>query len=166
MSVETMIEAKGWAECGLPGIADRAALAVLGYLKLDGPFEIALLGCDDERIAALNAEFRTRPRPTNVLSWPSEDRAAARDGDRPPAPDGSDPELGDIAIAFETCAREAVAAGVPLAQHATHLVVHAVLHLLGYDHERPGDAELMEGTEVEILAQLGYPDPYTVASDA
>jgi len=69
-------------------------------------------------------------------------------------------ELGDIAIAWETCDREAAEAGKPMADHVTHLVIHAVLHLLGYDHERDGDASLMEGTEIAILAGLGLANPY------
>ncbi len=96
-----------------------------------------------------------------MLSWPSEERGPANPGARPalPAP-GMDPELGDIAIAFDTCAREARAAGKPLTDHATHLIVHGTLHLLGFDHIDDADAALMEATEVEILTRLGVPDPY------
>jgi probable rRNA maturation factor len=68
--------------------------------------------------------------------------------------------LGDIAIAYDTCAREAADGGKPLADHVTHLIVHAVLHLLGYDHENDPDALLMEGIETEILGKMGLPDPY------
>jgi probable rRNA maturation factor len=68
--------------------------------------------------------------------------------------------LGDVAIAYETCAREAGAAAKPLEHHALHLLVHGTLHLLGFDHEREGDAELMEGLESEILRGLGVADPY------
>jgi len=121
-------------------------------------YEIAVLGCDDARIAALNGDFRAKPQATNVLSWPSADRAAGAPGGRPalPAPG----ELGDIAIAFETCTREAAAQGKPFAAHVSHLLVHATLHLLGYDHITAQDAALMEGLEVEILATLGVPNPY------
>jgi probable rRNA maturation factor len=75
---------------------------------------------------------------------------------------GVDPELGDIAIAYETCLREADAAGRAMADHTTHLLVHGTLHLLGYDHERGGDATLMEQIEVEILGKLGIADPYRI----
>ena len=86
--------------------------------------------------------------------------AAGEDGDKPNLPEGPDPELGDIAIAFDTCARESEAAGKPMRDHVTHLLVHGVLHLLGYDHIRDKDAALMEGLEVEILGKLGLSNPY------
>ncbi len=159
MPIETILEDPRWGAAGLAGIAGRAAAATLGRLGLDADaHEIAVLGCDDARIAALNTEFRGRPQPTNVLSWPSEDRAADRPGGRPPPPGPG--ELGDIAIAYETCTREAAEAGRPLGDHVCHLVVHGLLHLLGYDHIRDEDAALMEALEVEILATLGVPDPY------
>ncbi len=161
MSVEVIIEEGRWAEAGLEPLAQAAWVATLGHLGMepDG-WEASLLACDDARIAALNADFRGKPQPTNVLSWPSEERGAEAEGAAPAAPDPADPELGDIAIAYDTCAREAEAAGVPFPAHVTHLVIHGVLHLLGYDHIRDGDATLMEGLEVEILGKLGLPDPY------
>ncbi len=79
----------------------------------------------------------------------------------PVLPQGADdPELGDIALAWETCAAEADQAGKPMADHVTHLIVHGTLHLLGFDHERDADAVLMEGIEVEVLGKLGLSDPY------
>ena len=99
-----------------------------------------------------------------MLSWPSEERAAEYAGEvpeppQPGAPD--DPEnLGDIAIAWETCAAEASAADKPMEDHVTHLVVHGLLHLLGYDHIDDIDATLMETTEARILETLGVSDPY------
>lgn len=142
---------------GLPVLAEAAAGAVVAHLEL-GEVELALLACDDGRIAVLNADFRDKPTPTNVLSWPSEDRAAETPGGAPLAPE--DPELGDIAIAFDTCEREAAQAGKPMADHVTHLVVHGMLHLLGYDHIDDADAALMEGLETEILGKMGLSDPY------
>lgn len=160
MPVECIIDDPRWK--ALSGLAEKAHQATLQHLGLDpAQFEVSVLGCDDARIAALNADFRGKPRPTNVLSWPSAERAAAHDGQGPAAPDAdADPALGDIAIAYDTCAAEAAAAGKPLADHALHLLVHGILHLLGYDHERPADAALMEGLEVEILGNLGLADPY------
>ena len=157
MIVETIIEDERWAEAGLEPLAERACAAALDHLGIDGA-EISLLACDDTRIAALNADFRGKPVPTNVLSWPSEERGAEVPGGEPLPPE--DLELGDIAIAFETCAREAVAADKPFADHVTHLLVHGTLHLLGYDHIEDKDAGLMEALEVEILGKLGIADPY------
>lgn len=162
MPTDVVIEDARWSAVGLEALAGRAAAAALDLLDLDPTrWEISVLGCDDARIGALNAQFRGRPQPTNVLSWPSEDRAAEIPGARPEPPDpGAGPELGDIAIAWETCAREAAELDRPFADHVTHLIVHAVLHLLGYDHIRGQDATLMEATEVVILGKLGVGDPY------
>lgn len=146
---------------GLDQRADTAVLATLRHLGLaEGDWEISLLGCDDARIAVLNGDFRDKPQATNVLSWPSDERAAETDGAPPVPPEGPDPELGDIAIAYDTCAREAAEQGKPMTDHVTHLLVHGCLHLLGYDHIRPADAALMERIEMEVLASLGIPNPY------
>lgn len=158
VTVDVVVEAPGWSALDIEALAARAARAALGHLGVTEA-ELAVLACDDARIAALNAGFRGRAGPTNVLSWPAQERGAAREGARPPPPGG--PELGDIAIAWETCAAEAAEAGLPLADHAAHLIVHAVLHLLGYDHDRDGDAALMERLEGEILGKMGLPDPYS-----
>ena len=161
MPVDPIIEHPGWAALDLGALATRAADATFDRLGLEpSVWEIALLAADDARLEALNADFRGKPQPTNVLSWPSEERGAQSPGDMPLPPDPADPELGDIALAFETCASEAQAAGKPLADHVTHLVVHGILHLLGYDHVRDADATLMEGLEIEILGKLGLSDPY------
>ena len=171
MLTDVVIEDMRWQVAGLARLAERAARAALAELgHAPDAYEISVLGCDDDRIASLNAEFREKPAATNVLSWPAQDIAPATGGAHPPAPVPSPPvpgpfagdvqELGDIAIAYDTCAREAGAAGKPLADHVTHLVVHAVLHLLGYDHIRDTDATLMEAVEVRILGKLGLPDPY------
>ena len=163
--MDTVVEDDRWESLGLAALAEGAARAALGRLGLPpGGFEIVLLGADDARIAALNADFRGKPVPTNVLSWPAAERGAAAEGGmpEPPLPGEQAPEpLGDVALAWETCAAEAEAAGRPMADHVAHLVVHGVLHLLGYDHVRDGDAALMERTEAEILATLGVADPYS-----
>lgn len=163
--VETVIEDARWEAFGLCALAERAGRAVLAGLDLHGEgFSISLMGCDDARIAELNADFRGKPVPTNVLSWPSEERGAEFVGETPDLPEpgpGDEPEpLGDIAIAWDTCAREAEEQGKPMADHVTHLLVHGVLHLLGYDHVEDEDAALMEALEVRILATLGVSDPY------
>jgi probable rRNA maturation factor len=163
--VDCVVEDERWTVFGLDPVALRAVQATLAELGLpEQGFTLAVMACDDARIATLNADFRGKPTPTNVLSWPAEELAAEDDGDLPDRPepgDADDPEsLGDIAIAYDTCAREAAEADKTLHEHVTHLIVHGVLHCLGYDHIRDGDAALMEGTEVRILASLGISDPY------
>lgn len=170
MSVDLIIEEARWEALDLAALAEAAVAATLRHLgHAPDDFELALLACDDARIATLNAEFRGKARPTNVLSWPAQDLAAAQAGGAPatpPAPDAFGPaELGDMALAYETCAAEADAAGKPLADHVTHLVVHGTLHLLGYDHVRDADATFMERLEVEILGTLGLSNPYEEQSE-
>ncbi|WP_323779791.1 rRNA maturation RNase YbeY [Thalassovita sp.] len=172
MLTDTILEDDRWQEAGLDRLAEAAARATLVHLGLDPDrYEVAVLGCNDVRIAELNADFREKSTATNVLSWPSDERGPETDGDTPLLPDngaqgpeeGLAEELGDIAISYETCLREAKEAGKPLDRHITHLIVHAVLHLLGYDHIRDKDATLMEGLEIEILGKMGHPDPYREA---
>lgn len=163
--VDCIIEDDRWEALGLAALSDRAVRAALGHLGLpDQGFTLCLMGCDDVRIAALNADFRGKAKATNVLSWPSDDRAPEVPGTEPvpplPGPSDMPEELGDIAISYETCMAEAEAAGKPPRDHVTHLVVHGFLHLLGYDHENDADAAIMEGHEVSILASLGVDDPY------
>ena len=163
--VDLVIEDDRWNAAALEELAQNAANATLRSLDLPTTgFEIALLACDDTRIAALNGQFRGKPLATNVLSWPSWDLAAEQDGAPPERPEQGDPNdaesLGDIAIAYETCAREAQEQGKAFGDHVTHLVVHSTLHLLGYDHIRDKDAALMEEIEIRILALLGVADPY------
>ncbi|MFD3191203.1 rRNA maturation RNase YbeY [Sedimentitalea sp. HM32M-2] len=164
MCVDTRLEDPRWQGCDLAGLAESAADAALRHLGLQPDLcEISLLGCDDAAIADLNRDHRGQAGPTNVLSWPAVDLAAEASGAVPslPQPDFTgEIALGDIALAYDTCAREAAAAGKPMADHVTHLVVHGVLHLLGYDHIRDPDATLMQRLEVEILGRLGLDDPY------
>ena len=148
--IEVILEDERWEAVGLEalcGPAEREALAVTGR----GPegFEIALMGCDDARIAVLNKNFRGKETATNVLSWPA--------SDTPPKDAGA---LGDIAIAYETCVREATEKGVSVQEHVTHLVIHGILHLLGYDHISDDEADEMEGLEIKALAKLGLSNPY------
>lgn len=163
--VDVMIEESRWQAADLAGLSERAAQATLAHLQMDAAgYEISLMGCDDVRITALNGDFREKPRATNVLSWPSQERAAQTPGLRPELPDpGGDgwaKELGDIAISYDTCVREAKASGREMSDHVTHLIVHGVLHLLGFDHINDEDAALMQKLEVQILGKLGLLDPY------
>ncbi|MEO0917148.1 MAG: rRNA maturation RNase YbeY [Pseudomonadota bacterium] len=160
MAVDVVIEDPRWADAGLPALAAQAVAATLGHIGLEpDAWEVTVLGCDDARIIELNSAFRGKARPTNVLSWPSAERAASRAGAVPPLPSG-DPELGDVALAYETCQREAAEQQKLPDQHNLHLLVHGVLHLLGYDHEEDSDGDLMESQEIAILAALGVPNPY------
>jgi len=165
--VDTIVEDERWEELNLEALSKAAATATLKHLTYDPQqFEICVMGCNDARIADLNSEFREKPAATNVLSWPSEERVADQPGGTP-APPGKDlagmpVELGDIAISYETCLSEAHAAAKSPKEHVTHLIVHGVLHLLGYDHICEEDAALMEGLEKEILAELGIADPYNI----
>ena len=110
----------------------------------------------DEEIQALNREWRMKDAPTNVLSFPMMTRAELL----ALAPDGGPEMLGDIALARETCLREADAKGIPVEDHAAHLLVHGLLHLSGRDHVDGGEADAMEALEIKALALLGIADPY------
>ena len=162
--LDTAIEDDRWHEAGLEALAERAAAATLAHQGLEAEeCEISLLACDDARIAVLNAEFRDKPTPTNVLSWPAQELASEEPGGDPDQPEPDfmgELALGDIAISYDTCAREAQDAGKPMDDHVTHLIVHGVLHLLGYDHIRDADATVMEALEVEILGKMGINNPY------
>ncbi|APG48255.1 rRNA maturation RNase YbeY [Phaeobacter porticola] len=166
MTIDITIEDSRWLYAGLEAHATQVIGVALLHFDLDPEdCELSLLACSDARILELNAEFRQKAKPTNVLSWPAEDLAAETPGGTPLPPEADftgEIPLGDIAIAYETCLREAKDAGKPLADHLRHLIVHGVLHLLGYDHIRDRDATLMEGLEVQILGKLGIDDPYTL----
>ncbi len=148
-----LLRSPHWRVAGLRPAerARRAARAVLssGAHGTDGPADLTIVLAGDGEVRELNRRWRGRNRATNVLSFPSK----ALD------PDGR-LLLGDVILAFETIAREAKAAQKPLGDHLSHLVVHGVLHLMGYDHERPTEARRMEGLEVRVLAGLGISDPY------
>ncbi len=162
--VDVVIEDNRWTPIGLAELAQHACAGALAGLDLDASnFEIALLGCDDVRISQLNGAFRDKPTPTNVLSWPAYELAPHAKGHLPIWPDRpieTRRALGDIAIAYDTCAAEAADQNKAFGDHVTHLLVHATLHLLGYDHESDEDAAIMEAKEVEILANAGIEDPY------
>lgn len=120
------------------------------------PVTACLLLTSDERIRDLNCRFRGLDEPTDVLSFPAveADVLAAAGAEGPP------PELGDIVIALQTTLADAAREGRPIGDHLSHLVIHGMLHLLGYDHQRDEEAAKMEALEVKILAGLGIPDPY------
>jgi probable rRNA maturation factor len=168
MSLEVSIEADeewdsstDWA--GLAEAAARAAIAESAFPALgDAPrsVELSVVLTSDKEVRSLNAEWRGKDKPTNVLSFP---QAEANDLDDVEQP-GPELMLGDIVLAHGTCAREAEEKALPLAAHATHLLVHGTLHLLGYDHGDDLAAEDMEAREVRALARLGLSDPYGLAA--
>ncbi|MGV1683796.1 rRNA maturation RNase YbeY [Sphingopyxis sp. NJF-3] len=140
--------------------AAAAALALTPYAALAdvAPLvEVAVRLTDDEEVHALNRDFRGKDKPTNVLSFPQV-QADLLEG----LSNSDDGEilLGDIVLARETCAREAEEKGASLADHATHLIVHGMLHLVGYDHMDDASAAAMEALEVKALASLGIGNPY------
>lgn len=165
-TLDLLIDASEWRDTSLETLAPGAVSATLRYRGLNpDECEVSLLACNDKRIAVLNADFRDRPTPTNVLSWPAQSLAPSASGRSPPPPcagfDGMI-ELGDIALSFDTCAREARESGLRFEAHLTHLIVHGTLHLLGFDHIDDRDAALMQGIEIEILGNLGLDDPYNI----
>lgn len=142
--IEIEVEDEAWTRAlpGVEALVTRAATAALG--KVEG--DVVFLLTDDAAIQDLNARFRDKDRPTNVLSFPAAQTAF--------------PHMGDVVLAYAYCAAEAEAQSKTLSDHLSHLVVHGVLHLMGHDHMEDDEAEEMEGEERLILASLGIADPY------
>ena len=148
--IEIEVEDAAWT-AALPeveAVVLRAAKAALGTVEGD----VVVLLTDDAGVRDLNARFRDKDRPTNVLSFPAAESAF--------------PHVGDVVLGYAYCAAEAQAQGKTLSDHLSHLVVHGVLHLLGRDHEDDAEAEEMEAEEREILAALNVADPYAVEREA
>jgi probable rRNA maturation factor len=180
--IDVEIDEPAWTQAvpQAAALAEQAALATLSAVIPDGPQgrsgiaanagaqpdpgsplrsgrddshfgSLVVLLTDDATVQRLNRDFRGKDQPTNVLSFPA-------------APNPED-HLGDVALAYGVCAAEAVARGIPLADHLRHLTAHGVLHLLGYDHQIDSEAEVMEALEARILAGLGVADPYADEGD-
>lgn len=167
--VELVIDDDRWSSIDLDSLANRAAALALGVAGLgaDG-YEIGLLACGDKQLETLNSKFRGKSGATNILSWPAFDLSPRGPGLAPEKPrkpgEWWSETLGDLAISFDTCQREAAESGTTLPDHVTHLVLHGCLHLLGYDHQRDADAALMERLEIKALASVGIADPYAACS--
>lgn len=145
--IQVVVDDPGWRKFrGLMPKLKRAGEAAAKAGGVKGAFSLTLLLSSDRKLKSLNRRFRKKDKPTNVLSFP----AAANDENY----------LGDIAIALGVTRREAKDRVKPFADHATHLVVHGVLHLAGYDHVKRRDAQAMEGLEIAILSKLGIANPY------
>jgi probable rRNA maturation factor len=149
-AIDVIVDSKMWTTEPDAEEIVRRAIVQAADIVTAGDVELAVMLTDDAAIRALNNQWRGLDKPTNVLSFPA---PAALQGDSPV-------HLGNIAIAYETVAREAESEGKPLAHHLSHLAVHGFLHLLGYDHESEPEAEAMEQQERAILARLRIPDPY------
>lgn len=149
---------------GWPGPTDWAALAERAFAaaasvapELANPrLSASILFTSDEEVRALNREWRGKDRPTNVLSFPMVERDHLCDLGE----DGPPEMLGDIALAWETCRREAEEKAVSVENHAAHLVVHGALHLAGHDHIEEAEADAMEALEIKALASMGIGNPY------
>ena len=157
-ATEVLIVADCWnAEADAEAVIFRAIEAAAAMVDADtGDAELAIMLTDDAGIRTLNQNWRGIDKATNVLSFPAL---------QPPS--GQEPEdtyaprmLGDIAIAYETTRREADEEEKSFSNHLSHLAVHGFLHLVGYDHEKDGEAETMEALERKVLATLGIADPY------
>lgn len=154
LDIDLVVEAGEWpAQERLEELVARAAAAAFAEVGAGrgGRSELSVVFTDDAAIRELNAGWRGKDKPTNVLSFPA--FPETREGPLPPM-------LGDIVLAAGTVAREAALEGKPVENHITHLVVHGLLHLLGYDHEIDMQAEEMEAVERAALARLAIPDPY------
>ena len=152
VDIDIFVEAGDWLpEAELARLVDQAVSAAFAETDANGASELSVVFSDDASIRTLNAQWRGKDKPTNVLSFPA--FSVPKGGPLPPM-------LGDIVLASETVAREAALEGKPVANHITHLVIHGLLHLLGHDHETDAEAEEMEAIERAALARLAIPDPY------
>jgi probable rRNA maturation factor len=143
--------------------AAAAAIAESAFPQLNESsrhVELSVRLAGDEEVQALNAHWRGKDKPTNVLSFPMAEPYELEESDE----DGPAIMLGDLILARGVCEREAADKGIPVEQHATHLLVHGTLHLLGYDHQADADAADMEAREVRALERLGVSNPYDVTA--
>ena len=159
IGVETDVSGDWDSRVDWPALARNAVHAAVAHSRHPGlaDSEISVLFTSDAEVRGLNAAWRGKDRATNVLSFPMLELGSPLDATR------GDMLLGDIVLAQGVCSEEAAARGVSVADHARHLVVHGMLHLLGYDHERgEAEAEAMEEAERRALAALGVADPYEI----
>lgn len=159
LELEFIVQAGAWPAmllpdptgCEEPGL--RIAAAISEHIVVEGRERAVVALADDAVVQALNARFRAKDAATNVLSFPAPDMPTSGHDDGARA-------IGDVILAFETVEREALEQSKTIEAHATHLIVHGVLHLFGYDHDMTDDAEEMEALEIDILAHLNISNPY------
>ena len=149
MNLDISIDDKDWTR--VPGLRKLAQSAISATMP-DKNVSVSLLFTSDEKILEINKLWRGKATATNVLSFPVSSEI--------PVPAGEPRPLGDIVLAFGVVSREALDQKKTLSHHVTHLIVHGLLHLLGYDHEDDGEAEAMEAREIAVLAGLGMENPY------
>lgn len=144
--IDILVNEEGWLnalpECET--LVRQALETTLSVLKASKPYEISVVLTDDSEIRQLNKQWRGKDKPTNVLSFPQDE----------------DVVLGDIILSLQTIKAEAAEQSKPLPHHFSHLAVHGLLHLLGYDHENDAEAEEMENLEIKICTKLGIKNPY------
>jgi len=148
LAIDVLVESELWTKANDAGSVVKRAVEEAAVMLSTPRAELAIVLTDDSAIRSLNRVWRGVDAATNVLSFPTSRTGGARR------------LIGDVVLAYETIAREARAQRKPFAHHLAHLAVHGFLHLLGYDHERDGDAERMEGIERDVLRRLGIADPY------
>ena len=161
MSVDLIMEDARWKTLDLMQIVNNAFNATLWHLNLKSEnFICCILACSSKKIEDLNAQFRGKKNSTNVLSFPSKVQVYEKINSSQSETNADPFELGDIAIAYEVCKTEAIVSNIKFEDHVCHLIIHSVLHLLGFDHEEEENAVEMEKIEVQVLAKLGISNPY------
>ena len=145
-SIDIAVQAEGWGDCA--SLAQAAVAAASAELENPREGELSLVLSDNAQVRVLNRDYRGKDAPTNVLSFPQ-----------------TGPLLGDIVLARETVAREALEKGVSFEAHAVHLIIHGWLHLQGFDHQTDETGATMEAIEIAALARLGIDNPYQVSDD-
>lgn len=157
-------DAEDWEALATRAVTAAIAASAQGdWLTGDAVIEVAVRLTDDDEVQTLNRQYRQKDKPTNVLSFPMI-QPDLLDGVTANSDDG-EVLLGDIVLAHGVCVAEAADKGIAVTDHATHLIVHGTLHLLGHDHGDDAAAEAMEGLERSVLAGLGIADPYPVCED-
>jgi probable rRNA maturation factor len=163
LELQTIVQAGEWPQTVTESaFAATVAVALGRFVEFEGPEYAVVAFADNAGVQALNAQYRGKGKPTNVLSFPSVAPALAdQASDNGQTPDSPAVFLGDIILAFETVQAEAGDQGIVLEHHVAHLMIHGILHLLGYDHETAAAARKMEALEIDALAVLDIANPYT-----